>query len=150
MEHGGQAFHQATEIHPALGGKEEEDLRALKGALHPHQLHLQLVLQDLLLADPEGVFLLLPVALHDDHVRLVGQAQHRAQGVDQGFRGVLKVPPDTGGVFHPGGGLHNDAVPSPVGGSLGVKIVLLPFTAEANADDFHRISLLTRRRTPQS
>ena len=43
-EHAGQILHQLTEVHPPVGGKEEQDLAAVKAALHPHQLHLQLVL----------------------------------------------------------------------------------------------------------
>ena len=142
MEDGGQALHQAPEVHPAVGGEEEENLGALEVALHADQLHLQLVLQDFLLANPEGVLLLLPVFLHHRQVLLGGQANHRAKGGDQ--LGLLQpeIPTDAVGKLLPGSGLHNEAVPRPAGEALGIKIVLFPFAAKANTDNLCHSVLL--------
>ena len=62
VEHAGQILHQGPEIHPALAGKEKEDLIAVKVVLHIHQLHVKPVVGDLLLADAEGPLLLFMVA----------------------------------------------------------------------------------------
>ena len=54
-EHAGQVLDQLAEVHAAIGGEEKQDLAAVKATLHPHQLHLQLVLLDLLFADVEAL-----------------------------------------------------------------------------------------------
>ena len=137
MDGTGQVLYQGAEVHPALGGEEEEYLVALKAVLGLYQLHLQTVLGDLLLADLEGLGLLLLVALPDLFVLLGGPAQHRAQrcgelhlidgGVALGTFAVLHTP---GGLDdHPFAGLEDLAV--------GVKIVLFASAFEADGNNFN-------------
>ena len=99
VEDRGQALHQAPEVHPSVGGEEEEDFGPLKAALHAHQLHVQFMLQDLLLTNPEGIDLLLPVFLHHGKVFLRGRPDHGAQGRGQLGLGQSKVAPDALGVL---------------------------------------------------
>ena len=57
------------------------------------------MLQDLLLTNPEGIDLLLPVFLHHGKVFLRGRPDHGAQGRGQLGLGQSKVAPDALGVL---------------------------------------------------
>ena len=112
-----------AEIHSAVGGEEEQNFAAVEAVLHFHQLHLQLVLGDLVLTDLEGFFLLLLVGLHLGIVLLRGHAEHGTQGsdqlhlVDHGVgQGALTKLDALGCLYdHVLPGLHLDAV--------GVKVI---------------------------
>ena len=122
-EDGRQVFDQVTEIHPAIGGEEEQNLAAVEAVLHFHQLHFQLVLGNFVLANLEGFFLLLLVGLHLGVVLLRGHAEHGTQSrdqlhlVDHGVgQGALAKLDALGCLYdHVLSGLHLDAV--------GVKVI---------------------------
>ena len=77
-EHAGQIPHQLPEVHPTIGGKEENDLTAVKAGRYVHQLHFQTVIRDLLLADVEGLALFFSVVIYGAAVGVSGQPQHGA------------------------------------------------------------------------
>ena len=112
-----------AEIHPSIGGEEEQNLAAVEAVLHFHQFHLQLVLGDLVLADLEGFFLLLLVGLYLGIVRLRSHTEHGTQGgdkfhlVDHGVgQGALTEFDALGCLYdHMMSSLHLDAV--------GVKVI---------------------------
>ena len=135
-EHAGQVLHQLTEVHPALGGEKEDDLVALKVALHAHQLHLQLVGGDLLLADGKG--LPLPAAVVGGCLVVVvcGDAYHRAQGLDHALVVHLVVALHALDVLDALGGLHHHVLLRLHLEPSGVKIVVFRSAAKADADDF--------------
>ena len=143
----GQVLHQGPEVHPALGGEEEEDLVPLKAPLRVHQLHLQAVLQDLLLADLQGLGLLLLVLLPGELVLRGGPAEHRAQGGGELHLVDGGVPLDALAELSAPGGLYNDPLTGLKLGPIGVEIVMLSAFLEADADDLdHSSSLCEVRR----
>ena len=134
-EHPRQVLHQRPEIHPAVGGEEEQDLVAVKAVLHLDQLHVQPMALHKLLAGAQGLLLAAPVFPDLALVPLVGQPHHRAQGLHH--RAVLHhgVAAHAGAVFQPLARLHDDAPPLGHRESGGVKVVLLSARPEPDADD---------------
>ena len=134
-EYPGQILYQFTEIHTAVGSEEEQDLAAVKAALHPHQLHLQPVLQDLLLADVEGF--LLPAVVIGRRVPVIvgGGPQHAPQRLDHRVIADLVVALHALGELRTLGGLHHHVVTGVESQLSGVKIV--GFAAAAKADRNH-------------
>ena len=142
MDGAGQVLHQGPEVHPPVGGEEEQDLVPLEAILRLHQLHVQPVLGDLLLADGEGLFLLLLVPLQGQLVLLGGLAHHRAQGGHQLDLVDHGVSVGTKAVFRAPGGVHNDAVPHLELLAVGIEVILLAALFKADTDDLYHCLLL--------
>ena len=85
-ENGGKALDQLAEIHAPVGGKEEEDLAAVKGVFRRNELHIQSAVVDLLQADLVGVLFLLTVFGVDFLILLGRQPQHGTQRGDDLLR----------------------------------------------------------------
>ena len=133
-EHRRQVLYQLPEVHPPVGGEEEQNLVPLKAALHPHQLHLQVVLEDLPLADIEGFLLPGAVVGRCAAVVLRGHADHGPQGLDDAAVVHRVVAHGALGVFQALGRLHDDVVPGLHLHVAGVKEVGFASAAEADAD----------------
>ena len=133
-EHRRQVLYQLPEVHPPVGGEEEQNLVPLEAALHPHQLHLQLVLENLLLADVEG--LLFPGAVVGRRPAVIfrGHPDHGPQWLDDAPVVHRVVAHGTLGVFQALGRLHDDVVPGLHLHVAGVKEVGFASAAEADAD----------------
>ena len=150
-EHAGQIPHQLPEVHPAIGGKEENNLTAVKAGRYVHQLHFQTVIRDLLLADVEGLALFFPIVIHGAAVGVSGQPQHGAQGLDNSFVRHLVVPLGAGAEFRALGGLHDDLIAHFHRMPLGVKIIILASAPKADADHFsQRISSNSTAKAPST
>ena len=150
-EHAGQVPHQLPEIHPAVGGEVKDDLAAVKAGGDVHQLHLQAVGGDLLLADVEGLALPLLVLLHGAAVTVRGQAQHGAQGLDDGGVLHLVVPLRARGELRPLSRLHDHLVPHLHLMAAGIEIVILTSAPKADTDDFcQRIPSNSTARAPST
>ena len=148
-EHAGQILHQLTEVHPPVGGEEEQDLAAVKAALHPHQLHLQLVLLDLLFADIEGFLLTAAVVGGGVLVVVGGDAEDGPQGLDHRVIGHLVVARRAVGEFRALGGLHDHVGAGGDREPLGFEVVFLAAAAEADRDHIgHKSSSHFTARAP--
>ena len=148
-EHAGQVLDQLAEVHAAVGGKEKQDLAAVKAALHPHQLHLQLVLLDLLFADVEGFLLTAAVVGGGVFVVVGGDAEDGPQGFDHRVIGHLVVARRAVGEFRALGGLHDHVGAGGDREPLGVEVVFLAAAAEADRDHIgHKSSSHFTARAP--
>ena len=132
VENRGQIFHQLPEIHALIGSKEEKDLAAVKGHLSGHQLHIQAVLGDLLLADIIGFFLFAPVFGNDPLILGCCHTKYTAQwGHHLPFRnGVVAAGADA--ELRTPGSVDNDMVAGLQLQSGRVKKVDLLSRAELN------------------
>ena len=118
----------------------------VKGVFHRHQLHFQLVLGDLFLADAEGILFQAEIVLHDFFVRVGGDAHQLLEGLDDLV--VLHGGVGHGdlAVFQTPGRLHDDGLVLLDLDALGVKIINLADFFESDADHFcHK----TSHRAPQ-
>ena len=138
-EDAGQVLDQGPEVHPALSGEEEEDLAAVKAVLHLNELHLQLVLGNLLLTDLEGPGLLLFVFLLLAEIGLRGNAEHRAEGGDELHLVDHGVALGADGALQTVGGLQNDVLPLRHLQAVGVEKVFFSAAFKADADDFGHV-----------
>ena len=136
VEYPSQILDQSAEVHPPLGGEEKEDLVPLKVVLHLHQLHIQAMGGDLLLADGKGPRFLLTVLRHGVQILLGGQADQGAQRLYHRLVLHHGVALGTLAVLQAAGGLDNDPLTGGHGLSIGVKIILFASAFEADADDF--------------
>ncbi len=75
-----QILHQRAEVHPAVGGEVEQNFAVVEGVFHRHQLHVQLVLADFLLADGIGLFFMQLVFFCMLHILCAGDAHHLLEG----------------------------------------------------------------------
>ena len=135
-EHPGQLLDQLAEIHPAVGGKVEQDLTAVKGVLHLHQLHFQLAQGNLFLRDAERLLLLFAVFLHPAQVLRRGGPGHLFQRLYHLFGVDLTVGDGDGAAFGAAGGLHHHRLSHAVAAAVGVKIIDLADFLKSDADNF--------------
>ena len=151
VEGGSQILHQLPEIHPTIGGKEKQDLVAIKGAFHPHQLHLQPVLGDFLLANGEGILLPFPGQLQAASVVFRGQAQHSAQGLHHLVVLHRVVALRTRHIFCTLGRFHDHVLACLNVQLSGTKVIGFASAAKADADDFcHRVSSHSAAMAPKT
>ena len=104
-------LYQLAEVDPPVGREEEHRLVPLKIALHVHQLHIQPVLGDLLLAYLEGFLLALLIYLGHAQIVRRGDSHHRAKRLhDRGLHDRV-IPAGAVGDLQALGGLDYDLVP---------------------------------------
>ena len=150
-EHRCQVPYQLPEVHTTVGGEVKDDLVAVKAGGNVHQLHLQTVVRDLLLADVKGLVLPFLVVFHGAAVILRGRPQHGAQGLDDGLVIHLVVALRAGGEFRALGSLHDYLVPHLHLDPFGVKIIILASAPKADADHFRqRIPSNSAARAPNT
>ena len=150
-EHRREILHQLTEVHATFGGEEEYDLVALKITGNIHQLHVQLMLGDLALADLCRFLLPLAVVQHRAAVGIGGDAHHGAQRLHHAFLIHLMVALHTLGKFHALRRLHDHVLPIGHSQFTGIEIIGLASAAEADRNNsFQRISSSSAAREPNS
>ena len=135
MEHRGQVLDQRTEVHASVGRKVEQDLGVVKGLFHAHQLHVQLVLLDLVLADAVGFLFKLLVFGGMAGVRLCSDAQHLLERRGDQIVIHLAYPRDDLTVLHPARGFHDDIAARRRPQPARVKIIQLSCILKSYAND---------------
>ena len=147
----GQILHQLTEVHTAFGGEEENDLVALKVAGNVHQLHIQLMLGDLALADLRRFLFALTVVQQGAAVAIGSDTDHGAEGLHDALLGHLMVALHTLGIFHALCSLHDHVLTRLHTQCTGVEIIDLASATEADRNNsFQRISSSSAAREPRS
>ena len=134
-EHPGQFLYQLAEIYPPIGGKVEEDLAAVKGVFHLHQLHFQLAQGYFLLRYAESLFLFFTVFLHPAQILLRGGTGHLFQGLYHTGLVHLPVGDSHRAAFGTAGGFHNHGLPHAVAAAIGVKVINFSDFLKSDADD---------------
>ena len=145
FEYGSQVLHQFPEIDAAVGGEIEDDLGPVEGILRVHQLHLQLVLGDALLADAEGLRLPGAVVFLPADILGGGHPDHLFQGRHDLLVLYLPGPRDHLAQFNAPGGLHHHLVSRLRPYVGGVEIIYLARLFKADA--YHRGHALLPFRT---
>ena len=150
-ENAREVAHQLAEVHAALGGEEKDDLAAVEVALHAHELHVEPVVGDLLLAGLERIPLAAAVIFHRASVVLRRHADERSQRLDDGFVRDLVVARQAQGVLRALRGLHDHVLTALHGDAVGVKIIFFAAASKADANYFsQRISSNSAARPPKS
>src|SRR5690606_21285674 len=134
-EHRGQISDQFPEIDPAVGGKVEDHLVPVKGALRIDQFHLQSVLPDLLPADVQRLPGRLTVPFHLFGIFRTGDSDHLFQGKDDLLLRDIADPRHHFSVLDSPHGFNDDVISRPNGQSAGVKVIY--FTRLSKADSCH-------------
>ena len=134
-EHPGQLLYQLAEIYPPIGGKVEEDLAAVEGVFHLHQLHFQLAQGYFLLRYAESLLLFLVVFLHPAQILLRGGTGHLFQGLYHTGLVHLPVGDSHRAAFGTAGGFHNHGLPHAVAAAIGVKVINFSDFLKSDADD---------------
>src|SRR5699024_703257 len=99
----------------------------------------------------EGLALPLPVVFHHAAVRVCGQPQHRAEGLDNRAVLHLVVPLGAGCELRALGRLHNDLIAHLHLVAAGIKIIVLTSAPKADTDDFcQRIPSNSTARAPST
>ena len=135
-ENGGQILYQLPEIHPAVGGEEEEDFAAVKGALRRNQLHVQLVFLNFLETDGKGLLFLFVVVGGNFFIVGRGHAQDGPQGRHHIGGGHRVAAAGAEAELRTTGRVDNHMVAHFGRQIAGVKIINL--AAGAEADVHHR------------
>ena len=109
-EHTGEILHQIAKIHPAVGGKVKQNLAAVEAVFCGNQLHVQLVVENFILADLKGMGLFVLVFLPGAAVVVRCNADDGTQGLHHlGSRNrVIALGTET--VFRTTGRVDDDLV----------------------------------------
>ena len=110
-EHAGQVLYQLPEVDPSVCRKVEQYLIVVKCVLRVDELHVQPVLADLLLADTEGFFFLLPVFLLPAVVVLICEADDGLERLADPLLLHFSWPGHHIAELHASGSLHDHVVP---------------------------------------
>ena len=134
-----QVLDQRAEIHTSVRGEEESSLAALKIALDIHELHVQMMLLNLLAADVEGGLLALAVDLLRSQIHLGGDPQNPAQRLYDS--GVLHgmILPGADGDLHAVGRVDDHVVSNLNLKPGGVKIVRFSAVFKSDANYFGHV-----------
>ena len=144
VEDGGELFDELTKVDALVGCEVEDDLGAVKGVFDADKLHVEAAVGDLLLTDGKSVFGGAAVLQLGKIVHGGGNADDRAQWLDD-----LALRHPMGGqqdarIFHAAAGLDDDVF---IGVDLlaeAVKIIYLSGALELNANDlWHKGGLLS-------
>ena len=110
-EHACQVLYQLAEINPSVRCKVKQHLVVVKCVLRVDKLHLQPMLADLLLADAEGLFFLLPVLLLPAVVIPVCYADDGFERLADPLLLHLSWSGHNTAELHASGSLHDHVVP---------------------------------------
>ena len=134
-EGGRQILDQLAEVHAALGREEEQDLAAVKRAFRRDELHVELVRENLLLADVKGFFLFFLIFRVDALVVFRRRAQNLPQRQDELARADRVVPGGADAEFVAAGRVDDDMVAHRERQPVRVKEVGFRVVAEADVHD---------------
>ena len=147
-EHGGEILDQLAEVNAPVGREEEHGLVALEAALDVHELHIQTVLGDFLLADLKRLFFAAAVDLLDAQVVLCGDARKRAQRLHNRLIRHNVVSENALCQLQAARGLDYDLVARAHGDSVRVKEIDLAAVFEFHTDYFCQFGILTSEHAP--
>ena len=133
LEHGRQILDQGSEIHAAVGREIEQNLAAVKGVFHAHQLHFEVMVKNLLLADAVRLFFLAHIIAMTLRVLGGGDADDRLERGDDFVILHLAHARHHLGIFNAAGGLDNHRVARRGPQLAGIKIIQLACVAETHA-----------------
>ena len=147
-EHGGEILDQLAEVNTPVGREEEHSLVALEAALDVHELHIQTMLGDFLLADLKRLFFAAAVDLLDAQVVLRSDARKRAQRLHARLIRHDVVSENALGQLQAARGLDDDLVARAHGDSVRVKEIDLAAVFEFHTDYFCQFGILTSEHAP--
>lgn len=110
LENGSQVFYQKTEINAPVCRKIEEDFIVVKGIFRLDQLHVQVMLENLLLADAVGFFFVDPVRAFSFIVVRRRHAEHFLQRIDYLVIAYFSWRKHNASVFDTPGGLDDHMI----------------------------------------
>ena len=140
MEDAGQILDQLTEVHPAVGGEVEHDLGTVEGILGLHQLHLQPVAGNAVLAGAVGALFVLAVLAHPAHIHAVGHAGNGLEGLGHRRVGDLLDALHHLAALDAAGSLHDDVIAGTDIRIGRVKIIAFAVFFETDRNDFFHSS----------
>ena len=141
LKHRRQIFHKLPEIDPPVRGKIKQHLIVVKCIFRIDQLHLQLMLFDLLQADLKGFLFLLLIPPLNLLVIFVRHADHGLKRLDDLFLIHLARAQDHLAELNPARRLHNHMIPGFYLHTGRIKIINLPGLPESDSDNlYHTIN----------
>ena len=142
MEHAGKIFNQFSKVHPTVSREKEEGFAAVKTAFHIDELHLKPVIFNFLLADHKGFLFTKPILLFRPFILFRGNADNRAQRLDNGCILYHTIALRTLRNFKPFCSLDNDFVSLAENHALRRKVIALSAGFEFYANNFCQFILL--------
>ena len=139
-EHTGQILNQLPEIDPSVRRKVKQHFIVIKRILCLNQFHLQAVLFDFFLTDPERFPLLDPVGSFLRVILRSRDPDHRLERLHNLFILYLFCTDHNASILHASGRLHNHMLPSGNIQLSGREVIDFPRSPESDAYDLFHVN----------
>ena len=142
-EHCRQIFDQFPKVHAVVRGEIKQQLAVVECAFHIYQIHFQLSIGDLLLADLKSTFFLFAILFQCPAILPRGDPQDRLQRHCHLLLGDLFIGDRDFSAFRPAGSFGDDKISLFHLPAVRREIVDLSAVLKPNADDFNHTFFLS-------